>query len=473
MKKDGLLTLSLALALGASACLPGPKYVPKTLEQLKVPDKWTSALPDKTVAGDLSAWWRQLGDPLLNEFIEQAVKASPTMDLARAKVREARAERGLAKADLMPTVSAAVSVTRSKSGTSPAASDYLGYLDASWEPDISGANRLALKSSTASLAATVADLRDSQVSLVAEVAADYISVRTLQARIAIARENLTLQSETREIAGWRYQAGLVSALDYDQARTTEAQTQANIPSLETSLAKSRNALAVLIGVAPGALDEKLSAGAPIPSVPGTVITAIPAEMLRQRPDIRAAEQTLIAKTALVGEAAAARYPSLTLTGTLGVENAVLSAITDSTSVLRSLVASLAQTIFDSGRIRRQIQIQTAVQEQALATYESTVLAAVEDVEDALVSLRRNRERLGFLKTADEAARSAATYARQRYAVGLIDYTSVASTQQSQLTASESLKTCEGDITTALVQLYKAFGGGWQSSEAPAATPADR
>jgi outer membrane protein TolC len=193
-----------------------------------------------------------------------------------------------------------------------------------------------------------------------------------------------------------------------------------------------------------------------------VIVGIPADVLRQRPDVRAAERTLAAQTARVGAAVAARYPNLSLSGSLGVEGVTLAALTGGASAVRSLVASLAQTIFAGGRIRQQIRVQTAVQEQALASYESTVLTALEDVENALVSLRLNRERYALLKTADEAARSAARMARQRYAAGLTDYTSVVTTQQTQLTVSDSLQTCEADITTALVRLYKALGGGWSA-----------
>ncbi len=461
MKKYGWLTLMLAF--GLAACLPGPKYTPRTPDELKVPATWHAALPEKTAGGDLSTWWRQLDDPLLSELIEQALQASPTMDLAWAKVREARAQRRLSVANFFPTVTASGSASRSKSGDDPASTNYQGSIDASWEPDVIGGQRRALQASTAQLAATVAGLHDSQVSLASEVALNYVDVRSLQGRIAIARENLALQTETREIAGWRYQAGLVSGLDYDQARATEAQTRAQIPSLETSLAEARNRIAVLLGFAPGSLDEKLAAAAPIPVVPESVTTVIPADILRQRPDVRAAEKTLVAQTALIGEAAAARYPSLSLSGSLGTAGKTLDAL----SPVRSLVLSVAQTIFDAGRIRRQVQIQTAAQEQALATYESTVLTALEDVENALVSLGRSRERYEFLKTAEEAARSAAQFARQRYAAGLVDYTSVASTQQTQLTASDSLKSCEGDITTALIQLYKAFGGGWTAAETAA------
>jgi outer membrane protein, multidrug efflux system len=450
----------LALALGFTSCLPGPDYQPRTPEQLSAPSAWHATLPENTRSGDLSTWWRQLGDPLLSEFVEEALRSSPNMDLARARLREARAQRRLAAANLFPTITANASATSAKSGDAAATTNYEAGFDASWEPDIFGGTRRALQAAVADLESSVADLHDTQVSLVAEVAVNYIDARSLQARIAIAQENLALQVETREIAGWRYQAGLVSGLDFDQARASEAQTRAQIPALETSLAAARNRIAVLLGAAPGALDEKLAASAPIPPVPESVIMAIPADVLRQRPDVRAAERTLAAQTARVGQAVAARFPSLSLSGTLGVGGVTLAALTGGSSVISSIAASLAQTVFDGGRIRRQIQIQNAVQEQALATYESTVLTALEDVENSLVALRRNRERHALLTTADEAARSAAQFARQQYAAGLSDYLTVLETQQTQLTVSDSLKSCEADITTALIQLYKAFGGGW-------------
>jgi outer membrane protein, multidrug efflux system len=457
----------LALVLGLASCAVGPNYRTRTPDELSIPAAWKSTLPENARSGDLSSWWRQLGDPLLSAFVEDALKASPTMDLARARLREARAQRHVAAADLLPTISGKASANRSKTGDEAAASSYQAGFDASWEPDIFGAARRSLEASTAELESTAAGFHDTQVSLAAELALNYIKVRSSQARIAIAQENLALQVETREIAGWRFQAGLVSSLDYDQARAAEAQTRAQIPALETSLAESRNRIAVLLGAAPGAVDERLAASAPIPPVPESVIIGIPADVLRQRPDVRAAERTLAAKTARVGAAMAARYPNLSLSGSLGVDGITLAALTGGTSVIRSLAASIAQTIFAGGRIRQQIQVQTAVQEQALATYESTVLTALEDVENALVSLRRSRERYAFLQTADEAARSAAQYARQRYAAGLVDYTSVVSTQQTQLTVSDSLKSCQAEITTALIQLYKALGGGW-STEDPAA-----
>lgn len=452
----------LALIVGLASCAVGPKYEPRAPGELGVPAAWNSAVPENAKSGDLSMWWRQLDDPLLSALVEEALASSPTMDLARARLHEARAQRSLAAADLLPTLTAGAGATSSKAGGDAAQSSYQAGFDASWEPDIFGGTRRSLEASSAELESTAASLHDTQVSLAAEVALNYVEARSLQARIEIARENLALQVETREIAGWRYQAGLASDLDFEQARAAEAQTRAQIPALETSLAGSGNRIAVLLGTAPGSVDERLEARAPIPAVPESVIIGIPADVLRQRPDVRAAERTLAARTARVGAAVAARYPNLSLSGSLGVEGVTLAALTGGASAVRSLVASLAQTIFAGGRIRQQIRVQTAVQEQALASYESTVLTALEDVENALVSLRRNRERYAFLKTADEAARSAAQMARQRYAAGLTDYTSVVTTQQTQLTVSDSLQVCEADITTALVRLYKALGGGWSA-----------
>jgi NodT family efflux transporter outer membrane factor (OMF) lipoprotein len=459
--------VGLALVLGLASCAVGPPYRPRTPEQLSVPANWHSDLPENAKNGDLSKWWQQFGDPLLSAFVEEALKASPTMDLARARLREARAQRKVTAAGLLPSVSAKTSASSSKTGNGAAMSDYQAGFDATWEPDLFGGTRRSLEASAAELEKTAADLSNSQVSLAAELALNYTEARSLQARIALALENLALQVETREIAGWRYQAGLVSGLDFEQARAAEAQTRAQIPSLETSLAESRNRIAVLLGEAPGSIDERMASPAPVPAVPASIIVGIPADILRQRPDVRAAERTLAAQTARVGAAVASLYPNMSLSGSLGVDGVTLAALTGGASVIRSLAASIAQTVFAGGRLRRQIQVQTAVQEQALATYESTVLTALEDVENALVSLRRSRERYALLQTADEAARRAAQFARQRYAAGLVDYTSVATTQQTQITVSDSLKSCEALITTALIQLYKALGGGW-STEDPAA-----
>jgi NodT family efflux transporter outer membrane factor (OMF) lipoprotein len=286
---------ALALPLGLAACVVGPKYAPRTAADLRIPAAWKAALPEGAATGDLSAWWNQLGDPLLTECVEEALTSSPTMDAARAKLRQARAQRRLTAAGLYPSVNASLGANASKSGGGDAATGYQAGFDAGWEPDIFGAQRLAVRAAEADLASAAESLHDTQVSLAAEVALEYVTVRSLQARLAIARDNLAFQKETREIAGWRYQAGLVSGLDYEQARTAEAQTRAQIPSLELSLAEARHRLAVLQGKAPGALDDRLAAETPLPAVPASVTVGIPADVLRQRPDVRSAERSFAAE----------------------------------------------------------------------------------------------------------------------------------------------------------------------------------
>jgi NodT family efflux transporter outer membrane factor (OMF) lipoprotein len=220
-----------------------------------------------------------------------------------------------------------------------------------------------------------------------------------------------------------------------------------------------------MGLAPGALHDELASLAPIPEVPGPLTIGIPADILRQRPDVAAAERTLLAATARIGEAEAARYPNLTLSGSVGLEALTVAALTDGASLAANVVGSLAQTVFDAGRISAKIDIQNAAQEESLANYKSTVLSALEDVENALVSIANSHARAIALTNAVESARNAALLARHRYASGLIDFQAVLDTERTILTVEESLKEAQADNVTAVIQLYKALGGGWAPAEA--------
>jgi NodT family efflux transporter outer membrane factor (OMF) lipoprotein len=300
----------------------------------------------------------------------------------------------------------------------------------------------------------------------AEVARNYVEMRALQARLAIARSNLASQSETLQLTTWRAQAGLVSSLDVEQARANREQTRANIPSLQSSLAEAQHRIAILLGTPPAAQQERLAAAAPIPQPPPTIAVGIPADVLRQRPDLRAAERTLAAETARIGQAEAARYPSFTLTGSIGLEALSLGALTDGGAIVtRSLLASIGAPVFDGGRLRQQVEIQRAVQERAQASYESTVLTALEDVENALVGIGNARTRRAALAEATEAARNAALLARHRYTGGLIDFQTVLDTERSVLSLEDSMATSEADGVLAVIQLYKALGGGWEAAPA--------
>ncbi|MFA7318781.1 MAG: efflux transporter outer membrane subunit [Sulfuricella sp.] len=457
-----VLPAILLAALGGCAAV-GPDYAEPALP---VPANWNNAPAQAAAAQDLSRWWLQLGDPLLSGLIEQPLQASPDLRSAQAKLREARARRGLAGANQFPTVTASVSESRSKSsaatGTGLTRELYSAGFDAGWEPDIFGGTRRALEAAQADLEGSEASLHGTRGSLLAEVALNYVELRAYQARLAIAQSNLASQSETLELTGWRTQAGLTSSLDVEQARTNREQTRAQIPSLESGLAQAEHRLAILLGQAPGALHDKLAAPAPIPAAPDNVAIGIPADTLRQRPDVRVAERKLAAETARIGEATAALYPGFQLSGSIGWEALSFGTLGGSDSLTRSLLGSVAATLFDGGRIRQRIAIQNAIQEQALVSYEKTVLGALEEVENALVYLASSRRREQALREAADAAHNAVLMARQRYSSGIIDFQKVLDTERTLLTVQDSLKTTQAESISALIRLYKALGGGWQA-----------
>lgn len=470
--------------LGCAACLAGcalvgPNYVAPTASELNVPSSWQGTSPTTGTGLEVANWWQHLGDALLTRFITQAMQASPDVQSARAKLRQTRAQRRLAFANLWPTITASSSAQHTETSRSgveggPNGAQNLGVsgsqdlydvgFDASWEPDIVGGQRRALEAARADEEATAATLRQTQVTLAAEVARNYVDARSAQARIGIAQASLASQSETLALIEWRVQAGLTSSLDAEQARTNVEQVRAAIPVLETSLAGAEHRLAVLLGLAPAALHDDLATAVPIPHVPEPLTIGIPADILRQRPDVAAAERTVAAATARIGEATAARYPSLTLSGSVGLEALTVGALTNGSSLAASVLGQLAQTVFDGGRISAQIEIQNAAQQQSLANYKATVLSALEDVENALVSIANSQARATALTRAVESARNAALLAHHRYTSGLIDFQTVLDTERTVLTVEETLKGAEADNTTAVIQLYKALGGGWAPAE---------
>lgn len=434
-----------------------------------VPQAWSRSAGGAMAAReDLSRWWERLGDPTLSGLVQRALDTSPDVRTARSRLRQARAQRDLAQASLRPSVSASGSASTSKRSDAEATGTFAAGIDASWEPDVFGGLQNSLRAARADLAASVEDVHAVQVSLAAEVGVNYVDLRGSQARLEIAKANLASQSETLQLTEWRAQAGLVSQVDVEQARANLAQTRAQVPALQTAIAEAQHRLAVLVGLDPTALTARLDTAAAIPAPADHVAVGIPAESLRQRPDVRAAEQRVVAETARLAQKNAARYPSFTLRGSLGTD-IVTGALTGGTSMVASLAASLVQTIFDAGRIRSQIEVQGAAQEQAVIAYESTVLTALEEVENALVALEKNRERLEALTVAAQSARNAAQLARQQYAAGLADFQTVLDTERNVLSAEDSVASTQVNRTTALIQLYKALGGGWSQSGQTAAS----
>jgi NodT family efflux transporter outer membrane factor (OMF) lipoprotein len=310
-----------------------------------------------------------------------------------------------------------------------------------------------------------------QVSIAAEVALDYITLRGTQARYAIAQSNLETQMETLQITEWRVQAGLATSLDEEQLRSGVEQTRALLPALTTAIEQTRHALAVLTGKPPAALTAELADAGPIPKAPNTLAVSFPAETLRQRPDVRAAEYQVSAAMARVTQADAARYPSFNIGGTLGLASVTLGGLTSGSSVLTSLLANMSVPIFEGGALLAQVRGQQAALEQAHSAYQAAVLQALREVEDVLVALQGDRDRLAHLQLAADSAANALLLARDRYSTGLVDFQTVLDTLRNQLTTQESVANATADLGSDYVRLYKALGGGWTPDNVDAATAA--
>ena len=439
-----ILALSLGLLLGGCA----------SLNIDETPD--ANAFQGLTEA----TWWRDFHDPLLAELITRAMRANPTILTSQAALLQARALRDVKLAATRPNLSFSGSVQRNTADGSESSVNFRGGLDASWELDVFGANRNALANSEADLQAAKASLRDVQLSMTAEVALAYIQLRGLQAQLGIARHNLGSQQETLQITQWRAQAGLVTSLEVEQAQTAVSQTAAQLPALQSSLAKTQHSLAVLTGQRPHELDTLLTATLPIPQVAAQVADVIPADSLRQRADVRAAEERITAALAAVDAAEAARLPKFKLAGSLGLTALTLAGLNNGAAVATQILASMSVPILDGGAAKAQVRAQQAVLAQTRATYQNTLLTALKEVEDALIALQHDRERLRHLQQAANAADNAALLAQNRYSSGLVDFQTVLQTQRTLLGAQDSVASLQADLSSGHVRLVKAMGGGW-------------
>jgi NodT family efflux transporter outer membrane factor (OMF) lipoprotein len=465
-----LPSLAVAALLGLSSCASTADR--RASVAGAVPGQWQHAAaspspasaPLDTVA--LVAWWTRFNDPVLDRLVSEALKSSPDLRTALSKIEESRARRGVEMANLFPTLSGSVSGRENynrnhHTGASTRGDSYAAGLDASWEIDLFGRQRRTLDAATADLARTEENYHAARVSLAAEVAAAYVSLRSAEEQLAVVGETLATRTGTTQIARWREQAGTGSALDTQQAVSTLEQARAALPALRQTISQTRNRLALLSGLVPGALDTLLAPSRPVPAVPAGIAIGIPADTLRQRPDVRAAERGLEAAIARTGAAERQRLPSLNLGGSLGVEALKAGRLFSPDSTLGSIVGSLSAPLFDAGNIRQQIRIQGALEEQALIGYESAVLTALSEVEDALVAVQRTAERLDILDKATAAAAEAASLAELRYKAGTVDLGTVLDAQRTLLGLREQQVGTRADRTTAHIQLYKSLGGGWE------------
>ena len=467
-----LLLLPLLLA----GCAVGPDYRPPDASTLGLPQTYASPVTAtgdlhrrpqiETEPADLSSWWQQFNDPLLTDLIAQATSGNLQIAQSLARLVQAREARVQAGADLLPTLngsagSSEVFTRRSGStggGVSTDTQLSLGS-DASWQADIFGGLKRSVQAATADEAAARFDLEGVRASIAGEVATNYIDARLAQSELAIARSTLATQDENLQIARWRVEAGLVSALDVEQARAQRAQTAASIPPIETSYQHAVARLGILTGQAPGALRSTMATTGPIPRGPAQIAVGIPADTLRRRPDVRSAERQLAAATARIGVAKAALFPALAIGGNINTSAATVGGL--GSLLTGQLFANLAQTIFDGGRHNSQVRSAHAGADLAFANYRQTVFSGLEDVENAVQSLQAAKVRQAQLVVAVEASNNAAVYARSQYQSGLIDFLSLLQSEQTLLNARDQLAAAQADQSLALVQLYLALGGGWQ------------
>jgi len=463
----------LHLMLVLVGCSPvGPNY---TTPDISLPTKWHSNLEkgltdEQTDPQILSSWWKTLDDPQLSSLIERAIAGNLDLQDAYWRLYQSRATRGIAKADMFPSLdfSGKHTWTRSsgQTGSSETTDLYSTGFDAGWEIDLFGGIRRSIEAANADFQATGEDLRDVLVTLLSEVALNYIEVRSYQAQLQAVNENLDAQQQTFQIVDWQSQADLIDELAVQQARYNLESTRSQIPDLYTGLEEAMNRIAVLLGEPPGEVHEELNQIKPIPVLPVNIAIGVPADMIRRRPDVRKAERQLAAQTARVGVATAELYPKFTLSGSIGLEAVSFHKLANNSTTANNWALSggprISWAIFDAGAIRQNIRVQSALQEQSLIEYESAILNAIEEVENALVAYTNEQYKNNNLKNAAEAAQKAAQLAQQKYEAGLTDFSDVLEAQRSQLSFESQLVQSDGVVTSNLIRLYKVLGGGWSS-----------
>ena len=459
----GLRLISLLIILSFSACIKvGPDYRPPEMD---VPDKWHSDSSEKisteSDSTNLAKWWESFNDPMLTDLINRAILSNLSIKEAALRLTEARIRRGVTGADKYPSVSSSASV--SKSYTSGMSNTFyqLGF-DANWEIDLFGGIRRSIEASDADLESSRESLRDVTISLISEVALNYIQLRLYQSELDITSSNLKAQEETHEIVTWRYKAGLVTELDLKKSEYSLEQTRAQVPSILLNIEQAENKIAVLLGCNPGELKEELSPVKAVPVVQNKIKTGIPADLLRQRPDLRKAERDLAAQTARIGVAVSDLYPAITLSGSLKASSSTLSSLTDSDNLSRSIGPSISWPVFRGGAIKKNIEIQSTVADQLLVQYKSILLSAVEEVENALSSCFYQQIKNVSLNKACSAAQRAYELAKIQYSSGLVDFQVLLEAQRTLLSLQDQVTQSEGQVSINYITLYKALGGGWSS-----------
>ena len=466
--------LGAALAL-LSGCTIGPDF---ENPEAPVAAGWSES--DERIShspADTIEWWKRFDDPVLDRLVKKASEQNLTIELAGLRVMQSRAELGIAIGNAYPQLQQAsgnLLYTRNPAllpGDTKFTSAFVG-LDASWELDLWGRFRRGITASEANLLADVAGYHDALVAVTAEVASTYITIRVLEQRIATAQRNIEIQQETTDISKALWDDGEKSRLDYEQARTTLLTTQARVPALEISLQQSHHALAILLGQPPQKMDGLLRGRDTIPSPSAEIAAGVPADLLRQRPDIRQAEFQAAAQSEQIGIALTDLYPRLSLLGSIGwsasdAPGGDLGKLFNTTAFGGSIGPTATWNVLNYGRIRNNVRVQDAAFQQALTNYQQTVLSAAGEVEDAIVGFGKSHIRANLLKESVEAAQTSLDLAVLKYKAGEADFQRVLDSTRALDQQQDQFIQAEGDIALNAVSLYKALGGGWAKNGRPA------
>jgi len=477
--KWNLLVAVFALAFLLSGCMVGPDFVKPDAQ---VEKEWLQQQETriKSEPADFSAWWTVFDDPLLNRLIDLASQQNLDLQNAGLRILEARAQLGIAIGSQYPQtqqIGGEANVNQlSENAPNGAGADKFFYnyqlgFDAAWELDFWGRFRRGIESANASLYSTLADYDDILVSLIAEVARTYFDIRTFEQRLAVARENVELQEKSLDIAAARYEGGVADQLDVAQAKALLKQTQATIPPLEAGLRQAKNALAILLGILPTEVQSLLGPPESIPTAPIEVAVGIPAELLRRRPDVRLAEFKAAAQSAQIGIAKADLYPSFSLVGSIGLQSSDKGGIRSNNANFSDLFTSGGITyfigptfqlpIFNYGRLKNNVRVQDARFQQLVVSYQNTVLRAFQDVEDATVGFLRTQEQKAFLSESVEQYKLSVELSLIQYSEGLTDFQRVIDAQRNLAQQEDAFASATGAVSTNLIALYKALGGGWE------------
>lgn len=472
----------IMIAALLSACAVGPDY---TKPDAAPGAQFANAvLPEFKRDGIEVAWWKQFDDPVLSDLIDRAVSNNRDLKAAEANLRVARALYLEAGLDLLPTITSHANYTTQKRSFdamnrrtfAPRELELFNVgFDAFWEVDFFGRIRRSVEARDAEVDAAEADLRDLLVSVISEVALNYFELRGLQNQLDVAQKNADNQAATLELTQARLEAGRGTELDTSRAKAQLDSTLATIPPIQTRIRENIHRLGVLIGQLPDTLSARLSEPAPMPKIPETIHIGAPADLMRRRPDIRVAERNLAAATARIGVATADLFPRVTFNGTIALESRTLSGLGASGTEAFSAGPRISWAFLDLGRVRARIRAADASADATLANYEQTVLTALEETENALVSYNRQRARRGLLASAATSSERAHQLAHLRFEDGITDFLTVLDAERRLLLDQELLAQSQTATATSLIAVYKALGGGWEVYEsgrnAVAAVPA--